>query len=250
MMRIQSGLFAALALLIWGQAASAQTADDIVERYLQALGGRAALGKVTSRASTGTITLSTPGGDVTGPMEAINAQPNKARVLIKLDLTQFNLGQMTIDQRFDGTAGYVIDTLQGNRDVTGDQLEAMRNASFPTPLLNYREAGIAVELAGKEKVDDHEAFVLVLTPKTGPPARLYVDVSSNLMLRQVVKANVPAVGDVEQTTEFLTYREVDGLQVPVKIRTTSPVQTSTVYLTDVRHNVPVEAALFSKPAGN
>src|SRR5205823_12558182 len=128
--------------------ASAQTADEIIEKALSAVGGRAALAKLTSRSMTGTITLTTPGGDVSGPVEIYNKTPNKSRTVIKLDLSSFGAGQMTVDQRFDGSSGYVIDTLQGNRDVTGSQLENMKNGAFPSALMNYKDRGVTAELAG------------------------------------------------------------------------------------------------------
>jgi hypothetical protein len=247
-MRITSlRLLGVLAFVLMGQMASAQTADEIVERSLKALGGRDALGKLTSRVASGTITLSTPGGDVTGPIQVFNQAPNKVRVLIRLDLAAFNLGQVSIDQRFDGNTGFVIDTLQGNRDITGDQLEMMRNTPFPNALLTYREAGIGVELAGTEKVGDREAFVLLLKPKSGPAVRQYIDTMTNLMLRQTVKATVEQVGEIEQMTEILSYRNVNGIQEPVRIRTVSPIQTATIDITSIEHNAPVETSTFAKP---
>ena len=158
-------------LLGIAQAASAQTADEIVERHIAAIGGRAALTKLTSRSNTGTITLTTPVGDLTGPIEILNQRPNKERTLITLDLSSVGAGQMTVDQRFDGKTGYVIDTLQGNRDITGDQLEALKNEAFPTQLLAYKEKGLALKLGGREKVGDRDAYVLLVEPKTGPALR-------------------------------------------------------------------------------
>src|SRR5262245_27330590 len=158
----------ATVLLGFVQAAVAQTADEVIEKHIAALGGRAALGKLTSRTMTGTITLTTPGGEVSGPIEVMNQAPNKARTLIQLDLTALGVGKMTIEQRFDGTTGYAIDTLQGNRDITGDQLESMKNARFPSPFLDYKATGTTIELAPNAKVGDRDAFVLVTKPKTGP----------------------------------------------------------------------------------
>jgi outer membrane lipoprotein-sorting protein len=240
----------AVALLVLGvsQTAFAQTADEIVEKYLTAIGGRAALGKLTSRTTTGTITLSTPGGDVSGPVEIVNQAPNKSRTLIKLDLSSFGAGQMTFDQRFDGAAGYVLDTLQGNRDITGNQLDNMKNSSFPTPFLNYKELGATVELGGKEKVGEREAYVLIFTPKSGSVARQFIDAESYLPIKSVVKVNLPQVGDVEQTTEFSDYRDVDGIKVAFAVRSASAVQSSSVTITKVEHNTKIDDALFSKPA--
>src|SRR5262249_26232927 len=154
-------LFVTVLFLALAQIAFAQTADDIVEKHLSALGGRAALEKLKSRSMKGTITVSTPVGDLTGAIEVLNQQPNKQRTFTQLDLSAVGLGKMIQDQRFDGASGYVIDTMQGNRDITGDQLEAMKNGSFPNPLLNYKQAGATVELSGKEKVGEREAYVLV-----------------------------------------------------------------------------------------
>ena len=230
--------------------AFAQTADDIVEKHLAALGGRAAMEKLKSRSMKGTITVSTPVGDLTGAIEILNQQPNKQRTFTQLDLSAVGLGKMIQDQRFDGTSGYVIDTMQGNRDITGDQLEAMKNGSFPNPLLNYKQTGATVELSGKEKVGEREAYVLVFKPKSGPVARSYIDAESYLPIKQVVKINVPQVGgEVEQTTEVSNFKEVDGIKIPFQIKTTSAIQTVMVNVTQVEHNTQIDQTLFAKPDG-
>ena len=240
-------LIAAGLLVGCAQAVSAQTADEIVEKHLAAVGGRAALGKLTSRTMTGTVTLSTPAGDLSGPIQILAQTPNKSRTLITLDLSSFGAGQMTFDQRFDGTTGYVIDTLQGNRDITGSQLEAMKNGSFPSPLLNYKDGGTTVELSGKERVGERDAYLLIFTPKSGPVARQYIDAETFLAIKQVVKLDVPQIGELEQTTELLDHREVDGVKVPFRIKSSSSVQTSNVVVTKVEHNTTIDQTLFSKP---
>jgi outer membrane lipoprotein-sorting protein len=245
--RIVSALIALL--VVPGAIARAQTADEVVEKALTAMGGRAALGKVTSRVSTGTITVSTPAGDITGTVEIYNKVPNKTRTLVKIDLTSFGAGQVTQDQRFDGTTGYAIDTLNGNRDITGDQLEVMRSSIFPTPLLGYKEAGSRVELTGTEKVGDRDAYVLRFTPKTGPPSRLFIDTGNSLLLKTVVSLNVPQLGtDIEQTVEFSDYRELDGVKLPFRARSINQVQSLTIALTKVEQNTAIDESMFRKPA--
>ena len=229
-------------------AAAAQTADEIIEKHLAAIGGRAALGKITSRVITGSITLSTPAGEFSGPIEVMNQAPNKTRTLINLDLTNVGAGKITVDQRFDGVTGYAIDTFQGNRDITGDQLEMMRMGYFPTPLMNYKENGITAELAGKEKVGDRDVYVLVLKSKTGPAIRQYFDATSFELVRQVVKANIPPLGEFEQTTDLSDERVVDGIKVSHKLVATSPAQNFTVTIDKVQHNGALDQTLFSKPA--
>jgi len=230
------------------QTASAQTADEIVEKHLAALGGRAALAKLTSRSNVGTITLTTPVGELSGPIEVVSQRPNKERTLITLDLSALGGAQMTVDQRFDGKTGYVIDTLQGNRDMTGDQLEALKNGDFPTPLISYKEKGIALKMAGKEKAGDRDAYVLILEPKTGPVIREYIDADTYLLIRTVVTVDTPETGKFEQTVDLLDYRDVDGFKVPFQIKATSAVQNFVVTLTKIEHNKPIDDSLFAKPA--
>jgi outer membrane lipoprotein-sorting protein len=233
----------------WAHVASAQTADAVIEKSVTALGGRAALQKIKSRAMDGAITLSTPVGDVEGTIEIYNAVPNKTRTVIKADLTSLGAGPFVLDQRFDGNVGYAMDSLQGNRDITGNQLDNLRNSSFPHSFLNYKDKGIAVTLADKEKVGDRDAFVVIFEPTTGSTIRQYIDAESYLPLRTVAKVFVQQLGqDVEQMTDFLDYRDVDGVKTPFKLRATSAVQNYTIVLAKVEHNVQIDDALFSKPA--
>jgi outer membrane lipoprotein-sorting protein len=230
------------------QVASAQTADEVIEKHLAALGGRAAFAKLKSRKMTGTITVSTPVGDLAGTIETVNQEPNKTRTLIQMDLTAVGLGKIVQDQRFDGTIGYMIDTLGGNRDITDDQLAVLKNNSFPSPLLNYKEAGVTVELAGKEKVGDREAYVLIGKPKSGPAVRQYVDAESYLPIKTVVKVNVPQLGtEVEQTTELFDFKDVDGIKLPFRTKSSSSVQTVTITVSQIQHNTQIDQTLFSKP---
>ena len=89
--------------------------------------------------------------------------------------------------------------------------------------------------------------MLIFTPKSGSVARQFIDAESYLPIKSVLKINLPQVGDVEQTTEFSDYRDVDGVKVAFAVRATSAVQSSTVAISKVEHNAPIDAALFSKP---
>jgi outer membrane lipoprotein-sorting protein len=250
-MRITLRGIAALALVAFSSVpVFAQTADEVIEKYLAAIGGRAALAKATSRVSTGKVSISTPAGELTGTLEVSNKVPNKSRTLIKLDLSALGAGEMTSDQRFDGTTGYQIDTFQGNRDITGDQLEALKNGVFPTPLLDYKANGLTVALAEKEKVGDKDAHVLVVTPKTGRPWRMFFDAESFMLVKQVLTINVPQVGgDLEQTIEFSDFRDVDGYKLAFTVKSANQVQKLTATLTDVKHNTPIDDSSFARPPG-
>jgi outer membrane lipoprotein-sorting protein len=238
---------AGVAVLV-GVPALAQTADEIIEKHLAASGGRAAYTKITSRVGTGAITVTTPVGDLSGTIEVFSKKPNKTRTLIKLDLTAVGAGQMTSDQRFDGTTGYVMDTLQGDRTVEGGQLDAMRNGSFPSPLLTYKETGATMTLGDREKVGGKDTYVIKMTPKAGPATRLFFDAESFMLVRTTVTLNVPQLGgDIEQVVDFSDFRDVDGLKIPFITKSSNAAQTVTATMSSVKHNADIDDASFAKP---
>jgi outer membrane lipoprotein-sorting protein len=242
---------AAIALLLLGSApALAQNADEIVQKHLAASGGRAALAALTSRTSTGSLTLTTPFGELGGTIAVYAKKPNKQRTLVKIDLSAAGGGEVVSDQRFDGETGYVIDTFNGNREITGTQLEAMRNGRFPTPLLDYAEHGLTITLAGQEKVGTADAHILQLTPTVGPATRVFIDAETFMLVKTVTKVEAPQFGgEIEQVLEFSDFREVDGIKVPYMIRSTNPAQTIVATLTDVTHNMEIDDSSFVRPEG-
>jgi hypothetical protein len=234
------------ALLLGPHLAAAQTGDEILDKTITALGGRAALGKITSRLASGSIAIGTPVGNVDGTVEIAYATPNKMRTLTKASVPL--AGQLVIDQRFDGRTGYVLDSLRGNRDITGNQLDNLRNGTFPHPLFNYKELGSTARLVGKEKAGDRDALVVALTPARGSEVRYYLDAETYLPLKTVAKIQAVSGQEIEQINEFGDFRAVDGVKVAFRLKSSSPVQTFTMQLTKVEHNVAIDEALFSKPA--
>ena len=231
--------------------ASAQTAEEIVAKYLDALGGRATLAKLESRHVVGTVALTTPAGAVPGTAEVFSQAPNKSRTLLKIDLSAFGQGELTMDQRFDGESAVAIDSRQGGRDITGAQLDNLRNTAFPSPFLNYKERGATLEYVRKEPLTDGEAYLVRLKPKTGSVVQCFFDTKTYLLVKMVMSVSVPQLGgaEIEQTTEMLDYRDQDGTKVPFLMKTSSKVQTYSITVTKAEHNIKIDPGIFVKPAG-
>src|SRR5690349_7861360 len=129
----RSFLFSALVLSSFVVSSAAfsgvqATADEVVEKHLAAIGGREALSKLTSQRATGTMVVGAQGLDLTGPLEMLSKAPNKVKLSISLDLSPAGMNdKMVIEQKFDGTAGWMLNSMQGNQEVTGNQLDNMRN---------------------------------------------------------------------------------------------------------------------------
>lgn len=243
-------LLAVLLAPVFVTHAATQTADEVIEKHLAAMGGREALGKLTSRKSTGTFTLTLPNGELTGPIEVYAKLPNKTRAYIVLDLTPMGMSEnMTIDQKFDGTTGWTLNSVQGDNPITGNQLDNMKNSIFPNPLLNYKATGTTVELLPNETVAGKAAIVLRVTPKAGSVSKLYLDPTTYLPFRSTATIELTPPGGgvqkVEQIAEASDYRKVDGLMLPFKTVNSTPEQTVTIVLKTVEHNVPIADAMFS-----
>jgi outer membrane lipoprotein-sorting protein len=240
-------LLLTVAVLACTRTASAQNVDDIIEKSLTAQGGRAAIARITSRSTKGSIVVTSPGGNLPGTIEVLNQAPNKVRTVLNLDLTSVGAGSLTVDQRFDGTSAYAMDSMRGNSEMTGDRLETLRNAAFPSPFLGYKDRGTTILLTSRDKVGDKEAYVLIVTPASGPASRVWINAESYLPMKASTTINTPETGPIEQVNEFADYRDVDGVKVPYKLTVTSAVQSYTMTVTSVEQNVKIDPVLFAKP---
>jgi outer membrane lipoprotein-sorting protein len=136
--------------------------------------------------------------------------------------------------------------MQGDSEMAGRQLDAMRNNVFPSGLLNYKDAGVTLEMQPREQVHGRPVIVIRATPKTGAPTRLYFDAETYLLVQTVATVDSPDGSAIEQTGELSDYRTVDGVKVAFKVVNTTDAQTVTVIVTKVEHNVALDDALFVK----
>jgi len=226
--------------------AVAQTADEVVEKHLTALGGREALARLTSRRATGTMTLTVQGMDLGGTIVIENKGANLSRGVLQIDLTALGVqDKVTVQQVFDGKAAWSLNSMQGDTPITGDQLQNMRNNPFPTPLLNYKSAGMVLEVQPGEAINGKQMVVLKATPKAGPVMRVYFDPDTYLVARTVFKLTTPETGEVEQVSEPSDYRTVDGVKVAFLVVNTNPMQGLRIKLDKVEHNIPIDDAIFT-----
>ncbi|HXX18545.1 MAG TPA: hypothetical protein VEJ46_04025 [Candidatus Acidoferrum sp.] len=215
------------------------TAEQVLDRYLEAMGGRAALQKLTSRVMTGT--LSVPSMQLSGTVEIREKAPNRT------------LGKITINgavyrQAFDGTTGWTDDPTNGLRDQTGMELAETRRESDFYHAIDLHKLYSKFTLTGKEKVGERDAYVIeAAVPEGGPPEKLYFDAQSGLVLRDSSQRHGPdGVSEFQQ--DYDDYREVDGVKLPFAIRQTNEGTLVIITVEEYHHNVPLDDGEFAKPA--
>ncbi len=213
---------------------SAQTVDEIIEKSLAALGGRAALEKVHSRVMKGTFAL--PDMGMYAPMEMYSQEPDKVFTWIEI------AGMGAATSGVNGNVAWEINPMVGARVLQGpERANALVQARIE-PLLHWKELFQSAELAGVEAVNGKNCWKLVLTPKDGIATTHYVDQESGLVVR------IDGTRDGQAfTTSFSDYRPVDGIQVPHKVTMSSPQFGFEMTFELVQHNVPIPPEKFELP---
>lgn len=237
--KTMAGLFVAC---LMSSAASAQTADELIEKNIQARGGREKLAAVQSLRLTGKMTM---GPGVEAPFTQELARPNKVRV-------EFTFQGMTGVQTYDGKEGWALMPFMGKTEpepVAGDQLKALDDqADIDGLLVGYKEKGHQVEYAGKEDLEGSPTYKLKVTKKNGDIAWLWLDAEHFLELKIAGKTKVRDQ-EIEGETLFGDYKEVGGIVFPHSIenRAVGMPGGMTITVEKVEINPELAADRFSKP---
>jgi len=208
--------------------------DAVLEKYVAALGGSAAIARVSSRRIRGTITED---GE-THPIEIVQTAEGRYR-----SSTAQPEGELTTI--FDGEKGWMIGPSWKN-PLQPDEIERIRSSERLFPLANLKARYRAVALFGREDVDGRSAFVVRARTEDGREERFFLDAVSGLLLRALRFQRTP-LGDIPEQTDYSDYREIDGVKLPFTIRHVVPDREDTVTVTEIAQNGDVSPSLFSPP---
>jgi zinc protease len=244
MRKLSKGLSAAAAIILFAQGglqaqeAATPTAEQVVANYVKAVGGRAAVQKITSRVMKGTVD---GGAGTLFPLEIMQKAPNKSLSVMEVP------DQGKIKQGFDGKTGWQSAPGLGVEDITGTLLTALRRNSQFYRWLRMKELFATLEMVGTSKVGERDAFVMVATPAEGLPEKFYFDTETGLLTKWDYQLETPG-GVVSVETFYEDYREVDGIKLPFTLRQNSPDNVLLFKFTEIKHNLPLDDAQFAKPA--
>ena len=230
---------------------SLPTVDEVLAKYVQALGGEQALRKVTSRLITATWELPTgPGGNTPVPaqLERYQKAPN-------LTMSVNRTAMFTTAMGFDGTTAWLEDAKGVVTAAPPIDQGHLKRSSDLYQSLDLKQQFSGLTVTGMEKVNGHDAYVVVGTPAGERPERLLFDTQTGLLLREEILVTTP-IGDSPIAVEYEDYRDTgSGVKFPFVIRSIpgapytlySLDSHSTIRVQKVQDNVPVDDAKFAKP---
>lgn len=224
--------------------ATAQTADEIVKKALDARGGIEKIKAVQSERITATVSL---GQAMEGTVVLDLQRPHKLHSEITVE------GQKIL-RVYDGkSSGWTVNPFTENKDVqsmTEEELKGMPEESdLDGPLVDYTAKGTQIALVGKEDLDGKVVYHLKLTNKNGDDRSYFIDATTFLTAKW---EGIRKIGDQPIPWESIVsdYREVNGLKFPFKIDQGSPGTDyrQTLTIEKVELNPKFEESHFSKPA--
>lgn len=219
-------------------AAKLPTVKEVLDKYVAAVGGRAAYEKIKSRQIKGTVELAPMG--IKGTVEGVSAAPGKS-------YTKMNLaGVGEIVEGFDGMTAWTINPLQGSREKTGEELLQTKLTNSFNREINLDKLYSKMEVKAAEKLGEKDVYVVVATPAGLAPETFYFDKQTGLLLRSDGTIISPE-GKMTHQTYYEDVREVNGVKMPFKTRTVTPQFEIISITTEVKHNVLVEDAKFARP---
>jgi hypothetical protein len=220
--------------------AGAPTIDQLIDKCITALGGRAALEKLTSRTAKGTIEI--PEASMTGSIEVYEKAPNMNAIAI-------DLNGMQIRQAFDGKVAWEENPQTGLAEKTGTDLaDAKREGTFNMEL-HMKQLYPKMTVRGREPFGTSSAWVVDAVPAEGNPVAFYFDTESGLLVRMDASRQGPDGSPMQVQAYVEDYRVVDGVKVPFVMRQVTSMFTMVMRLVEVKHNVTLDDKMFKKPGG-
>lgn len=215
------------------------TVDQVLDKFVQAIGGKAAVEKLNSRIAKGTFEI--PSMGVSGTTEMFAKAPGKNSTVV--DMPGFG----TFKQAFDGKTGWSQDPMNGLRDMSAMELAAAKIDEDFYRDIRMKELYPKIEIKGKAKVGERDAYLLEAPGPAGSPDKFYFDAQSGLLLKTEGERDSPQ-GKAMLETFLEDYKEIDGVKLSFTIRINNPAISFTIKLSEVKHNVPVDDSKFVKPA--
>jgi carboxyl-terminal processing protease len=195
----------------------------LLEKFVEAVGGREAFARLSTRVSKGTFEGTSAGLKLDGTIEILEKSPDKSVTLISVP------GAGVMRRGFTGEYGYQQIPLMGFRRIEGAELDELKLTSNFNWMINLERLYPKMTLKGTAESGGAQLQIVEAETAAGLPATLYFDARTGLLVRR-------------DRIYFEDYREVDGIKLPFTVRD----DLSVVHLTEVTHNQPIDDTRFAE----
>ncbi len=213
---------------------TAQTADEIIAKNIEAMGGREKLSSLNSVKMTGNLNVQ--GADVAVTLTKLN------HVGIKVDIEVMGTYNYQMANAKEGWIYMPIQGMEQPRKMDeGEYENSFRQADLQGALFDYAAKGSTVKLEDKENVNRKPAYVLTVTEKTGQQMKYYIDENTN---RVVKITSILKINGAETPIEsgFDNYKQnKDGYWFAY----THITSQGNIEYDNVETNIPVDESLFT-----
>jgi len=223
-------------------ASLAQTADEIVAKHIEAMGGAEKWKALKGLEMKNKFSVQ--GMDIEMKAVVVSGKSYRSDVSV--------MGQEIISA-VDGETGWMQrPSMMGGtgepEDMPGAMIkETLRQTNLGGSLLNYKEKGSTLELVGKEKMDGADVYHLKLTEKNGEVTNLFLSATTYYTLKSAGKRNVQGQ-DVDAEVVFSNFKQIEGLTFPFSMDTPSPMGgTMTIETESIKLNPTIDESIFKKP---
>jgi hypothetical protein len=181
----------------------------IIDRYVQAIGGRDAVMRHNSIRYVGTFEM--PAAGVKGNLTMVQAAPNKMAMTVDVP----GMGQMV--SGYDGTVGWSINPMQGPRVLEGKELEQLREDAGPAGMLRSPDRVRSAETVELTTMNGKACYKVKITHHSGRESFDCYSPETGLLVGMTQTQESP-MGSVQVTTFLDEWKEFGGLKTPTKLR--------------------------------
>ena len=220
--------------------AEEMTAETVMAKHLEALGGAEGLQGVKSLKITGVFNFN----GIDSPFTLYKQRPNLYRMEVETS-------RGTSITAFDGSEGWTNATRSGEVEAMDADRAARlleEEADFDGPLLGAAEKGHGVELIGVETVDAGEAYHLRLTLKSGRVQEWWVSASDFTVAQKITTAVHRRAGEYQRIWYLMEYQRTEGALLPHYLEQEDRQHVRARTVEEVEVNPEIDPALFQRPA--
>jgi hypothetical protein len=218
----------------------AQSADDIISKHIEAIGGKEVLNKVSSMYME--VSTQVMGNEMTGTVTVLKGKGYKSEA---------NFNGQKIIQCVTDTAGWMVNPMAGVIQPTPMPAEAYKMSKLQLdvePTLNYAEKGYKAELLGTDSAGNIKAYKIKFTTPDSTAFIFFIDPSTYYTVKTTFSGQVMGQ-NVDIVSSYSNYKKTDsGFIFPYTIDTDFNKQFSyTTTITKVEINKPVDPSVFAMP---